>query len=266
MKAAANKEELFLKASNAVKAGRHEEAMEHIKSMVELGQRLTAAERGLLQEIYKQKVAPIRDKWRMMTTNIAMEIDMAKKTVMYKARESVGKELAAICDSILNLIDKYLMPKANDSSSRVFYLTLKGDFYRIKGEMLLDRHRTGILESDTLADHSNTIENSCKCYQDAHAIAMKELPVLDPLRLNLALTFSEFYYEIAQNVALAIKTAKEAFDSATSKLQALKEEEKYKHKEASEVLLKIRAKLAKWSPNMDPDEESNGDESGEDDE
>jgi 14-3-3 protein epsilon len=34
----------------------------------------------------------------------------------------------------LTVIDKYLLPKASDSETKVFFLKLKGDYYRYKCE------------------------------------------------------------------------------------------------------------------------------------
>ena len=45
-------------------------------------------------------------------------------------REKIEKELRDICGDVLALLDKYLIPKASNAESKVFYLKMKGDYYR----------------------------------------------------------------------------------------------------------------------------------------
>ena len=45
-------------------------------------------------------------------------------------REKVEKELRDICNDVLALLDKYLIAKASNAESKVFYLKMKGDYYR----------------------------------------------------------------------------------------------------------------------------------------
>ena len=40
------------------------------------------------------------------------------------------KELRDICNDVLNLLDKFLIAKASNAESKVFYLNMKGDYYR----------------------------------------------------------------------------------------------------------------------------------------
>lgn len=45
------------------------------------------------------------------------------------------------------LLDKYLIPKASNAESKVFYLKMKGDYYRYLAEVATGetRHGTGIM-------------------------------------------------------------------------------------------------------------------------
>jgi 14-3-3 protein beta/theta/zeta len=42
----------------------------------------------------------------------------------------VEKELREICNEVLALLDKHLIVKATTAESKVFYLKMKGDYYR----------------------------------------------------------------------------------------------------------------------------------------
>ena len=49
----------------------------------------------------------------------------------------VEKELRDICNDVLNLLDKFLIAKANNAESKVFYLKMKGDYYRYLAEVAI---------------------------------------------------------------------------------------------------------------------------------
>lgn len=42
-----------------------------------------------------------------------------------------------------NLLDKYLIPKASNAESKVFYLKMKGDYYRYLAEVATGETRNG---------------------------------------------------------------------------------------------------------------------------
>jgi 14-3-3 protein beta/theta/zeta len=50
-------------------------------------------------------------------------------------REKVETELREICQEVLSLLDKFLIPKASNAESKVFYLKMKGDYYRYLAEV-----------------------------------------------------------------------------------------------------------------------------------
>ena len=49
----------------------------------------------------------------------------------------VEKELRDICNDVLNLLDKFLIAKASNAESKVFYLKMKGDYYRYLAEVAI---------------------------------------------------------------------------------------------------------------------------------
>ena len=84
----------------------------------------------------------------------------------------------------------------NDNESKVFYLKMKGDYYRYLAEVKSDK------------DRDEVVEKSRKAYQDATEAAA-EMAKTHPIRLGLALNFSVFYYEIMNKPDEACKLAKE---------------------------------------------------------
>ena len=55
----------------------------------------------------------------------------------------IEKELKDICEDILNLLDKHLIPHASTGESKVFYYKMKGDYYRYLAEVATGDNRTG---------------------------------------------------------------------------------------------------------------------------
>jgi hypothetical protein len=49
-------------------------------------------------------------------------------------RQKIEKELEDICNDVLNLLDDPLIPNSKNPEARVFFLKMKGDYYRYLGE------------------------------------------------------------------------------------------------------------------------------------
>merc|ERR1719229_341087 len=88
----------------------------------------------------------------------------------------------------------------------VFYLKMKGDYYRYLSEF------------DSDEQYKNETGN---CYKKAMDAAEACLAETHPTRLGLALNYSVCYYEILKKPAEACDLAKKAFDSAIEKLDTL---------------------------------------------
>lgn len=67
-----------------------------------------------------------------------------KKQQMAKEyREKVENELRDICNDVLRLLDDFLIPKASNAESKVFYLKMKGDYFRYLSEVASGDDRKG---------------------------------------------------------------------------------------------------------------------------
>merc|ERR1711899_109688 len=95
-------------------------------------------------------------------------------------REKVEKELRDICNDVLKLLDDFLIAKSSQHESKVFYLKMKGDYYRYLAEVAAGDDRTTV------------VEDSQKAYQDAYDISKSKMQPTHPIRLGLALNFSVF--------------------------------------------------------------------------
>ncbi len=87
--------------------------------------------RNLLSVAYKNVVGARRSSWRVISSIEQKTEGSERKQQMAKEyREKIEKELRDICGDVLSLLDKFLIPKASNPESKVFYLKMKGDYYR----------------------------------------------------------------------------------------------------------------------------------------
>ena len=89
-----------------------------------------------------------------------------------------------------------MIPNASQPESKVFYLKMKGDYYRYLAEVAAGDDKKGI------------VDQSQQAYQEAFEISKKEMQPTHPIRLGLALNFSVFYYEILNSPEKACSLAK----------------------------------------------------------
>uniref|UniRef100_A0A4W5K276 Tyrosine 3-monooxygenase/tryptophan 5-monooxygenase activation protein beta n=1 Tax=Hucho hucho TaxID=62062 RepID=A0A4W5K276_9TELE len=165
----------------------------------------------------------------------------AMKSVTEQGGELSNEE--HICNDVLGLLDKYLIANATAAESKVFYLKMKGDYYRYLSEVAAgDAKKT-------------TVDNSQQAYQDAFDISKKEMQPTHPIRLGLALNFSVFFYEILNNPEKACTLAKTAFDEAIAELDTLNEDS---YKDSTLIMQLLRDNLTLWTSENQGDEGETG--------
>jgi len=208
---AVDKEELVQRAKLAEQAERYDDMAAAMKSVTETGVELSNEERNLLSVAYKNVVGARRSSWRVISSiEQKTEGSERKQQMAREYREKVETELREICYEVLNLLDKFLIPKASNAESKVFYLKMKGDYYRYLAEVATGENRN--------------MEDSQKAYQEAFEISKNKMAPTHPIRLGLALNFSVFYYEILNSPEKACQLAKQAFDEAIAELDTLNED------------------------------------------
>jgi len=246
---------LVSNAKLAEQAERYEDMAAAMKKVTEIGGKLQQEERNLLSVAYKNVVGARRSSWRVISsieqktkeTGNERKLELATK---YK--EKVEKELQDICKEVLDLLSKFLIPKATSDAenetdadeaeklveSKVFYLKMKGDYYRYLAEV------------GSPSDGEAYINDSEAAYKDAFTTCsdgINERGVLKPthpIRLGLALNFSVFYYEIRDDHAKACEMAKKAFDFAIAELDTLNEDS---YKDSTLIMQLLRDNLTLWT-------------------
>lgn len=227
-------------AKLAEQAERYDEMVEHMETVAKNagGEELTVEERNLLSVAYKNVIGARRASWRIVSSIEQKEEAKGNEdhvSCIKEYRSKVETELTKICENILSLLDSHLVPNANASESKVFYLKMKGDYHRYLAEF-----KTG-------AERKEAAENTLMAYKSAQDIATTELPPTHPIRLGLALNFSVFYYEILNSPDRACAMAKQAFDEAIAELDTLGEES---YKDSTLIMQLLRDNLTLWTSDM----------------
>nr|AHJ11156.1 14-3-3 zeta [Dirofilaria immitis] len=246
---AENKDELVQRAKLAEQAERYDDMAQSMKRVTELGAELSNEERNLLSVAYKNVVGARRSSWRVISSIEQKTEGSEKKQQMAKEyREKVEKELRDICQDVLNLLDKYLIPKAGNPESKVFYLKMKGDYYRYLAEVASGDDRNAVADAGQ------------KAYSEALEIAKAQLSTTHPVRLGLALNYSVFFYEISSSPDRACQLAKQAFDDAIAELDTLNEDS---YKDSTLIMQLLRDNLTLWTSDTSADDQEGGEQAGE---
>ncbi len=164
-----------------------------MKAVASMDIELTVEERNLLSVAYKNVIGARRASWRIISSieqkeenksaeeklkmiknyrNLVSQSKSPKPRSLFQVSLSfqVEKELKDICQDILTVLDKHLIPSSDSGESKVFYYKMKGDYYRYLAEFA------------TANDRKEAAENSLVAYKAASDIAMTELATTHPIR------------------------------------------------------------------------------------
>ncbi|KAK0144889.1 14-3-3 protein gamma [Merluccius polli] len=229
----ADREQLIQRARLAEQAERYDDMAAAMKQVTELNEPLSNDDRNLLSVAYKNVVGARRSSWRV-TSSIeqrAVTDGNEKKLELVRAyRETIEKELDARCQEVLALLDEYLIKSCGEAQleSKVFYLKMKGDYYRYLAEVATSEKKAATPTRSARACRPRT-----------------------PIRLGLALNFSVFYYEIQNAPEQACQLAKEAFDEAIGQLDNLNEDS---YKDSTLIMQLLRDNLTLWTSDQQDSE------------
>jgi 14-3-3 protein epsilon len=226
---------------------RYDDMVVFMKEVAHDGKDLTVEERNLLSVAYKNVIGGRRASWRVLSSIEGKEasknseggLNKVELVAQYKAK--VEKELDAVCEEILKIIENDLLPHATTAESKVFYHKMSGDYWRYLSEFKNDEAKT-------------TAANSAKeAYDSAQEVAVSTadgLPPTHPIRLGLALNYSVFFYEILNKPEKACELAKQAFDDAIAELDQLHEDS---YKDATLIMQLLRDNLTLWTSDQEED-------------
>uniref|UniRef100_A0A2K5KRQ1 14-3-3 domain-containing protein n=1 Tax=Cercocebus atys TaxID=9531 RepID=A0A2K5KRQ1_CERAT len=206
---------LVQKAKLAEQAEQYDDMAACMKSVTEQRAELSSEERNLLSVACKNVVGTRRSSW-MIISNIEQKTEGAEKK-QQMVREYREKIETELRDTIS--FGEVLDPQCFTSREQ------------------------------------RIVDPSQQAYQEAFETSKKEMQPTHPIRLDLALNFSVFYYEILNSPEKACCLAKTAFDEAIAELDTLSEES---YKDSMLIMHLLRDNLTLWTSDTQGDEAEAG--------
>lgn len=238
-------DKILYQAKVSVEAGRSEETLDFMEQIIKNKNKdLTEEERNLVSVASKNCVSSKRAAWRSIYGIEVREKANNSKYInlVSELKQKLERELNAACERMLGFIDNYLLKNSSNIESKVFYLKLKGDYYRYIAEF-------------SIADNSEIAQYSLQAYKQATEAAA-ELKSNNPIKLGLALNFSVFYYEVIDNPVEAINIANVAFNEGISNLENIVE---HQYKDATNILQLLKENINMWSADLNEDQAEGND-------
>ena len=155
-------EELSSLAHVAEEAERYEDASKYIEDLIKKKKEdLTKEEKNIF---YNSNKYIINSKRCSLRSTHLIEEKEKKNTSQYipivtNFKNILESEIIDVCKNIINLINNYLLKRTITDESKVFYLKMKGDYYRYLCE---------IINSN---ENQNYIDESEKSYKEANDLA-----------------------------------------------------------------------------------------------
>merc|ERR1711981_1005273 len=111
--------------------------IDYMKKVAMTDQELSIEERNLLSVAYKNAIGSHRTAWRALTSIETKEEAKASKQLplLREYKTKIEGELNKFCNDILGVLDTKLIPgSAANNEANVFYLKMKGDYFRYISE------------------------------------------------------------------------------------------------------------------------------------
>ena len=131
----------------------YDEMVAEMKGVIETGVELSDEERNLFSVAYKN----VHDARRSKLRNVPSIIE-GREDAVRKYKKKVETELRDICNKVLAQLEQLLIANASTAESKVFYLNMRGEYFRYLADVATGDSKTELLD------------NSQKAYQDAHVI------------------------------------------------------------------------------------------------
>ncbi|ORD96153.1 1433 protein [Hepatospora eriocheir] len=221
-------------------ADRHEDMARETISILEMmhkeGKEMDEFVRENFSLSHKNMLSPLRNSLRALMTEADKYKD-DKENHEYKILKEIivkiTNNIMEISDGVLDAIEKFvdLKEKEDQMINYVYFIKIKGDFYRYKAEVTIGPSREEYRDM------------SFKYYSEAREKG-NFLKASNPIWLGLALNLSVLYYETFENVEEALKLAQESFEAAIQQLDILTDEN---YNESTLIMQLLRDNITLWT-------------------
>ena len=206
-------EELSSLAQVALIAERYFDASKYIEELIKKKKEdLTKEEKNIFYKSFKYVVNSKRSAWLSINYLEEKEKNDERMEIIKNYKNILEKDISDICKNVITLINNFLISKTVLDESKMFFLKMKGDYYRY------------LCEFKTLNENKNYLDESEKNYKNAIELS-QNISWVSGIKLGLYLNYSVFFYEVKKDAKKAIQIAKEAIKSAKKYSDKIKEEE-----------------------------------------
>ena len=224
-------EEISSLAQVALIAERYFDASKYIEELIKKKKEdLTKEEKNIFYKSFKYVVNSKRSAWLSINYLEEKEKNDERMEIIKNYKNIIEKDILDICKNVITLINNFLLTKAVTDESKMFYLKMKGDYYRY------------LCEFKALNENKNYLEESEKNYKNAIELS-QNISWIGTIKLGLYLNYSVFIYEIKKDTKKAIQIAKEAVKSAKKYSDKIKEEE---DKDAEITIQVLKENINYW--------------------
>lgn len=237
-----SREELVYVASVAQETERYDDIIKVMKEVVAEKKGLSRDEATLFSLGYKQKITSCRNTWRNITVieSKGQETGSPVSERLIAYRHDIEQETEDICNEVIDMIDKDIIPCVDGAESKAFFIKMKADYFRYLTEIAQD-------------NFDRVVQEALVAYDQASKIAEEGLPEGHPVRLGIALNFSVFYFEALSDPVKACELARAAIETPDSAISALPEDQA---RDSESMLKLLRDNLSLWTGNTGEDEEA----------
>ena len=224
-------EELSSLAQIALIAERYEDASKYIEELIKKKKDdLNKDEKNIFYKSFKNIINSKRSAWRSADYMEEKEKNDERIAMIKNYKDILEKDIYDVCKNVIALINNFLLTKTILDESKIFFLKMKGDYYRYLSEF------------QSLIENKNYLDESEKNYKNAIELS-QNISWINPTKLGLYLNYSVFYYENKKDTKKAIQIAKEAIKSAKKYSDKLKEEE---DKDAEMSIQTLKENINYW--------------------
>lgn len=227
------------------KACHYNDMLDFLDKFIALNPVLSKEERQFLNAAYKTTICPKRNSWFAVSLLEKKEDNAKIKGYHKEIKAIIEKEIREICNKMDTLVDNFLIPNSQNNEFKVYYMVLKGDYYRYLCE---------ITQGEELAKN---IEKASSSYQKALELC-KYISILNSTKLSLALNYSVFLYEIEKKKKEGIALARNMYEEAVMRIESKKEScdiEKTIAKDSLFIIQLIKENFIFWTGESEEDED-----------
>jgi 14-3-3 protein epsilon len=187
------------------RAEHYDEAVDYAITFIKMKPILNSEERIVFSNAFKNLLILKRNSLRYLDSIIKKEKKGKGSKNVLHLEEIISKvedELFTLVNTMLEVLDELLLPNSKKPEAQVFYMKLKGDYFRYKAEFTKDDEK------------EVSIDMAEQAYNEAYMLSEEQLPITSLIRVGLAINFSIFYYEEKGMLDEAIMIARSCFDEA----------------------------------------------------